>query len=200
MYAPLEMPIAVETLAAIGALVAALLAWLKARDVERLRHELVEREARLREDLVRETRSQESRMRVREETRLRMFTDATRGAEQVERELVVAADEVVTAMSELMLDESAAAQGRIQTLTENYARGYSGAGLFLPPELDGPAHAARDAIRRAAGEVRRLGRQDESIEHDDSDEILAPMLAALEDFRRAASGWKQKYWSAWADE
>ncbi len=194
------MPIAVETLATLGALIAALLAWLKARDVERLRHELVEREARLREDLVRETRSQESRLRVKEETRLRMFTDATRGAEQVERELVVAADEVVTAVSELMLDESASALARIQALTENYARGYSGAGLFLPPDLDAPAQAARDAIRRAAGEVRRLGRRDDPIEHDDSDEVLPPMLASLEEFRRAASEWKRKYWNAWAEE
>jgi hypothetical protein len=194
------MPIAVETLTALGALIVALLAWLKARDVERLRHELIEREARLREDLVRETRSQESRLRVKEETRLRMFTDATRGAEQVERELVVAADEVVTAVSELMLDESDAALARIRALTESYARGYSGAGLFLPPELDTPAQATRDAIRRAAGEVKRLARRDDPLEHDDSDEILTPMLASLTKFRDAASAWKRTYWNAWAED
>lgn len=189
-----------QILATIGALIAAGLAWLKVRDIERLRHDFAEREARLREDLLRETRGQESRLRVKEETRLRMFTEATRGAEQVERELVVAADEVVTAVSELMLDEAEAARSRIQRLSGDYARGYSGAGLFLPPELDASAQAARDAIRQAAGEVRRLSRRDDSIEHEDSDEVLTPMLEALTVFRQAASAWKQKYWNAWAED
>lgn len=191
------MPMEIQAVATIGALLMALLAWLKSRDVERLRSELTEREERLRAELLRETLAQESRLRVKEETRLHMFTEATRGAAQVERELEIAGDEIVTAVYELRRDAGEAAFDRVHTLSQSYAQAFSGAGIFLPPALDLPARSARTAVLKAAHDIRRLCRRDEPVDQDDSDEVLVPLRESLDAFREAAHAWKRRYWEAW---
>lgn len=175
------------------------LAHANTKELSRIQAEQAATEERLRSQLARELATHESSLRIRAETRLRLFERSVRTTERaltiIHRGMRIALDAASRAeRRERKADPDAVKvmKGMIdRTFEQLFAQS-----TFLPPELDDGFVSARErvyaAAKAAAHAIETDGR------HEPVRDAVAQMKTAIFGFEESAREWKRRNWSQFA--